>query len=122
MSAAATKASLDALTAEIDRLRASDAEWGRLHQQVIEERAAALREVATLKHAHQWRPMETASRDGAPVLVWSGRNMHVAVFDRIENEWVSLFKTVSKRLVVRPEPTHWMPLPPVPNITEGEGK
>ncbi|MCO6386384.1 MazG-like family protein [Aliihoeflea sp. 40Bstr573] len=57
------RASIDALTSEIDRLRAADAEWSRLHQQVIEERAAALREVATLKLGLTFRALQKAHVD-----------------------------------------------------------
>jgi hypothetical protein len=43
------------LEGEIERLRAGDKEWGRLHQQVIEERAAALNENERLKRERDER-------------------------------------------------------------------
>lgn len=61
-----------------------------------------------------WLPISTAPRDGTFVLVWNGRRLHVAAFDRIENGWISSFKTVTKRLMVEPPPTHWTPAPTPP--------
>lgn len=61
-----------------------------------------------------WQNIGSAPRDGSEVLVWNGRRRHVASFDKIEGEWVSSFKTTTKRLPVAPPPTHWWPLPTEP--------
>jgi hypothetical protein len=67
-----------------------------------------------------WQDISSASRDGSEVLIWNGRRRHVAHFDKIEGEWVSSFKTTTKRLIVTPSPTHWSPLPTEPTTTEGQ--
>lgn len=67
-----------------------------------------------------WKDINSAARDGSEVLIWNGRRRHVAHFDKIEGEWVSSFKTTTKRLVVAPPPTHWSPLPAEPATTEGQ--
>ncbi len=67
-----------------------------------------------------WQDISTAHRDGSEILVWNGRRRHVAHFDKIEGEWVSSFKTTTKRLIVAPAPTLWSPLPDEPSTTEGQ--
>jgi hypothetical protein len=76
------------------------------------------RSFGDLYRTTDWRDISLAARDGSEVLVWNGRRRHVAHFDKIEGEWVSSFKTTTKRLVVAPPPTHWSPLPPEPNVKE----
>ena len=71
--------------------------------------------------ADQWQPIETAPRAGELVLTWNGNRLHVAQHDRVEGDWVSSFKTVTKRLTVQPAPTHWMPLPPPPRALQQKG-
>lgn len=66
-----------------------------------------------------WQSIFCAPRDGTEVLVWNGRRRHVASFDKIEGEWVSSFKTTTKRLTVAPPPTHWQLLPAPLAATEG---
>lgn len=62
----------------------------------------------------------SAPRDGTEINVWNGRRWHVAAFDKIESEWVSSFRTSTRRLIVIPAPTHWAPLPDRP-IPDAEG-
>lgn len=93
----------------------------------IMEAWIALREFAK----YQWQSIETAPKDGVPVLLSNGRYIEIArweedaelgrfergpawqVFD-CEDSWYSVAFT---------NPTHWMPLPPTHNIqpetTEG---
>lgn len=66
-----------------------------------------------------WQDIRTAPH-GPDILVWNGRRRHVASFDVVEGQWISSFKTVTKRLWVTPTPTHWQPLPDVPGATEGQ--
>lgn len=69
-----------------------------------------------------WQPIETAPKDGTWALVWNGFRRHIACFDRVENGWVSSFRTVTKRLVILPEPTHWMlPADPPERLPSGAG-
>ena len=63
-----------------------------------------------------WQPIFCAPRNGTEVLVWNGRRRHVASFDKVEGEWVSSFKTTTKRLVVTPTPTHFQHLPDGPEV------
>ena len=66
-----------------------------------------------------WQDIRTAPRD-EEILVWNGRRRHVAQWDRVENAWVSSYRTTAKRLEVLPAPTLWQPLPALPDIaTEG---
>lgn len=62
----------------------------------------------------QWQDIATASKDGTEFLTWNGRRQHVARFDKVENAWVSSFTTVTKRLPLSPQPTHFAPLPAAP--------
>lgn len=71
--------------------------------------------------ADQWQTIDSAPRDGEFVLTWNGHRQHVSQYDRVEGEWVSSFKTVTKRLTVQPPPTHWMPLPSPPRALQQKG-
>lgn len=69
----------------------------------------------------QWRPIETAPKDGSPFLAchyrsgvhaitWHGKASHVPLYGWCEGddaEDIDLW-----------QPTHWMPLPPPPNQEE----
>jgi len=54
----------------------------------------------------EWRPIETAPKDGRDVLTWDGDSVYLASFDK-DKWWVLVEFTV--------EPTHWMPLPEPPD-------
>ena len=74
---------------------------------------------APVSHVTAWEHISSAPRDGSEVLVWNGRSRHVAHYDRVESEWVSPYRTTTKRLPVMPKPTLWQPLPAPPATTEG---
>jgi len=63
---------------------------------------------------NEWRPIETAPKDGAFVLVWDEGRIYVAHFraaSLVEKWWVPFdYHGV--------DPTHWMPLPESPIATE----
>lgn len=71
-----------------------------------------------------WQPIETAPRDGTPILVYSPghdqsdpTNIIVAKFEDYEGEtWWAFCENVLADIAgqVDPEPTHWMPLPEPP--------
>lgn len=67
----------------------------------------------------EWRPIETAPKDGTPVLLWVGVGMSEpwAQTARWVNEpesgwsgWVDTYEGFDLA-----EPTHWMPLPAPPS-------
>ena len=61
----------------------------------------------------EWKPIETAPKDGTPVLVaWSGLSFHPVV----AHYEGCLWGTLSAGFGFEPlcAPTHWMPLPPSP--------
>ena len=75
----------------------------------------------------QWRPIETAPKDGTEFLaVWNGDvvcaywcvNDGKTLPGRRNNWYRSTFSQPSKNT----DPTHWMPLPPAPAIDAQKGK
>jgi len=74
--------------------------------------------------AVQWRPIETAPKDGTRLLLWWGSEVHIgrcvgAGMSRDGGDWWrseshQVFKVAGGR------PTHWMPLPAAPAAMEGE--
>jgi hypothetical protein len=108
---------LDALDASDERIASLGAECQRLDGTVTrlvmradkaaDELKEAKARIAELEAAAQWRPMDTAPRDGSRVLVGNGRNS--PVFARfIDRQWRS-----DERLgIVRP--SHWLPIPALP--------
>ena len=79
----------------------------------------------------QWQPIETAPKDGTPILVFSPyevrtepTNVIVAKFERHgSQEWWGYCENLIADVqgMIDPEPTHWMPLPSPP-LPEREGK
>ena len=66
------------------------------------------RMVCTSCYSVLWQSIETAPRDGTDVLVWCGGAMFIACMD--VGRW--FFDRTDHS--VKPLPTHWMPLPPLP--------
>lgn len=74
----------------------------------------------------EWQPIETAPKDGTPILGYFGRtagdeppDMEVVRFDEAQpfgGEWMTTM--ASPEMV--DEPTHWMPLPSPPSSTAKE--
>jgi hypothetical protein len=58
-----------------------------------------------------WQPIDAAPMDGTEVLVWDGDHHWLAVWRCHEDVWWSMGEGVVF-------PTHWMPLPPPPNLTQ----
>ena len=76
--------------------------------------------------AEGWRPIETAPKDGALIVlgarngVWLGK--YVPVYQsgyRPENPWSSMLLNHDYMAERYTRPTHWMPLPPPPTSAEG---
>jgi hypothetical protein len=73
-----------------------------------------------------WREIESAPKDGTPILISGGtfchpdsmggpepfRGVSIARWDRFWNEWSG--NPTSHDDCLSHEPTHWMPLPPPP--------
>lgn len=82
----------------------------------------------------EWQPMETAPKDGTPVLVWANRfgwerygyAMVCAVYH--SNQWriygcaggVPKPGKQTTQMLDEVDPTHWMHLPPRPEDTDNE--
>lgn len=69
-------------------------------------------------HEANWQPIETAPKDGTPVLGWSQleRSLCICVYDGgiwvLVPEWRDAEEDVE--LVCQVFPTDWMPRPPPP--------
>jgi hypothetical protein len=96
---------------------------------VAAERDAALSELAKLRAEAEWRPIESAPRDGTAILLWDA-SKNVVVSGCWHNEpehdspingyepgwawWVSDEDTVMWDGGPDDIPTHWLPLPSPP--------
>jgi hypothetical protein len=60
---------------------------------------------------HQWQPIETAPRDGTVILIATYAAWALSYWDDGSWRW-----GVRKEEM---EPTHWMPLPLLPEVTDG---
>lgn len=62
-----------------------------------------------------WQPIETAPKDGTPILVWI--DDHVAEVEWDEDGWIGVWEDISSSSG-DDYPTHWMPLPEPPKVEE----
>lgn len=78
---------------------------------IIDELWLAAGRRAVTPQVAGWQPIETAPKDGAPILLWwkYWRRNHAVVgwYDYLNQCWLSEVKLSDQG----PEPTHWMPLP-----------
>jgi len=71
----------------------------------------------------QWRPIETAPKEGGPILLFEppgdedqiGVGYYEPVTDHEGTEWLTFWETG-----VRCDATHWMPLPPPPALKDAK--
>lgn len=65
----------------------------------------------------EWQPIETAPMDGVTIVAVraeKGHQSYTFIFwSDIDNEWAGYTAKDEKRLVLF-QPTHWVPLPPLP--------
>lgn len=73
-----------------------------------------------------WQPIETAPKDGTPILVWAKGSWSIAHLSRVRSsgEWIAMaagdeairhqYENGDEDYVVV-VPTHWMPLPDPPS-------
>jgi hypothetical protein len=71
----------------------------------------------------EWQPIETAPKDGTPILAWNGRNQITIKWDQVTKEfghW-SLLETGDYAISSQPddEPTLWKELGPNPDLVVG---
>ena len=100
---------------------------GECHLTADEARQLA----ACIREMVEWRPIETAPRDGTHILI--APHMDVALWDHGAERWITNVIPLNSDLTIaddwraRPvmmfeqyasnwgiEPTHWLPLPPAP--------
>ena len=61
-------------------------------------------------HRYQWRPIETAPKNGAKILLWGTLGMALGSWQNRDSTWF-----LSSNIMMRDvDLTHWMPLPPKP--------
>jgi hypothetical protein len=68
----------------------------------------------------EWQPIETAPKDGTEILVFyeraGARFVHIAWWENHSNNfWFYLSSVSQDALGGDNAPTHWMPMPVVPN-------
>jgi hypothetical protein len=65
----------------------------------------------------EWRPINTAPKDGTLILAWDGRAALLAYWGR--SNAVNPFGWIGGHCHINhiDQPTHWMPLPDPPQIT-----
>ena len=89
--------------------------------------AAELTEAADALEAGPWMPIETAPKDGTPVLLWFPCELGAwnpggwrGAWSHVDDQWVihTPMKTPDGRAIVASripqQPTQWMPLPAAP--------
>lgn len=119
------RTSLAARDAEIELLRASlklwrDAYETHRHEPLViaYEATAAL---ATPPAPSPWRPIESAPKDGTPVLVgWNAGGWEPSKCHCEDGVWGHLTHEMGF-LPCDPQPTHWLPLPPPPAMNQEGG-
>lgn len=119
------RAVLDPQYAPLSRVMAemSPASSIALYDHIRDAISELLDEIDRLRALQEWRPIETAPRDGTPILAYYKiRNADgdeawvvpaIAVY-WLPVQWVN-FETGGKLKV---QPTHWMPLPNPPEVRE----
>ena len=72
----------------------------------------------------EWKPIETAPRDGTPILIFCPRNDRKPVceaawaydYEGAPGHWTTPHGVKGRGYTILPEsPTHWMPLPSPPS-------
>jgi hypothetical protein len=60
----------------------------------------------------QWRPISEAPKDGAPVLIWRFTCTPMIARWNAQTGWMVIWNEGENYT----SPTHWMPLPPAPEV------
>lgn len=69
--------------------------------------------VRAVREATQWRPMETAPKDGTEVLLEFKKAKIIEIGNHFQGEWINR-EDAPLSLVYGERPYGWMPLPPLP--------
>lgn len=95
----------------VTRLRGE--EWdGEIPLNVVDMLEDAADEIERLRAAMQWRPIETAPRDGTEFIAYRpDAGVFTAGYDDEQDVW---FANHGYEDITDDLPTHWMPLPPPP--------
>lgn len=79
---------------------------------VLTEQISLRREAAAcIREMVEWRPIETAPRDGTEVMLRTRDGLLSCSWDWTQNEWSSSWLGI---VLLPDDPTHWLPLPPAP--------
>ena len=67
-----------------------------------------------------WKPIETAPKDGTLVLVWDSTDYaYTAYYSRSRRTWVNEQRSDLPEYGPKYwHPTHWMPIPPPPTVNQ----
>ena len=60
---------------------------------------------------NKWEPIETAPRDGSHILLFRAEIQYVGYYGGSKSGWII---NAPELPLMRPLPTHWMPLPDAP--------
>lgn len=104
------------LVREAERAAELETETRRLHAQQVSEYWAG----RDLPELPIWRPIETAPKDGASVLMSNGKWISIGFYTATgwgDDEPPGWYSDDSPS---RAHPTHWMPLPAPPASQEGQ--
>jgi hypothetical protein len=82
--------------------------------------AALESELVEAKAKVEWRPIETAPKDGTRVMLgWPGGGVRYGFYLNNTN-WKGWRGPSMELPFPSPPPTHWVPLPPPPQTSQGE--
>ena len=64
---------------------------------------------------NEWQPIETAPKDGTPILMWDGDMIYVISWYVPQNtRYPAQWREADGKRYCDYDPTHWMPLPEPP--------
>ena len=64
----------------------------------------------------EWKPIETAPKDGTKVLLWADGQVEIGDWLPDAHPWNDTSWWIEGGQITARNPTHWMPLPEAPNV------